>query len=545
MAKKTKKDQVNQKELFINAILLLEKQGISRETTVQALKEAFESIIKKKNNEDLVVKIDILVDEGIINIFNVREIVENVDDDALQVTKETADEEVASKNGAFIDSENRLNSPVNISDFNHTDINKFKNILKQKMNEAEKANIYAAYSDKVGEIVSGYVESVEPNMTKINLGRTTVVLSDRCKIGNEEFKVNDVVKVYLSEVNSSSKGPQILVSRTDKNFLKRIFEEEIHEIFTGEVVIEDIAREAGLRSKVSVSTTNINIDPVGACIGQGGSKIQKICSQINHEKIDIIQHHVYEPLFIAEALKPAQVLGVSLVEGEEKKAIAVIKDGDTRVAIGTRGVNVRLASKLTHYSIDVKEESVAKEENIVYETLEQLKAKEEQVIFEKRREEILKQNAKEEEERKLRLQEELNAISEEIVEEEVKEEENVQEPVVEEKVQEEVVAPSQEEVVEQVEYKPVVMGEKISLSELEKQIEEEKKKNVNKPQVRKAKKEEEEVEEQVEEIRPSTKYMDIYTDEELEELEDEYEDEYEDDEDEIDYSEYDKYYEDN
>lgn len=529
------------KKDFLEAIIELEKAGISREITIQALKEAFESIIKKKNYEDIDVKIDILPDDGVINIFNVRNVVDEVEDDALQISKTNAETEIKEVKGAFIEDE-KLYSPIEIDSFSRADANKFKSILKQKIKEAEKANIYAAYYDKVGELVSGYVEKVEPRYILINLGRTSVVLQDKYKIGDEQFKPGDLVKVYLSEVNSSTQGPQITVSRSDKNFLKRLFEEEIHEIFSGTVIINDIAREAGLRSKVSVSTQDVNVDPVGACIGQGGSKIQKICSQINREKIDIIQHHVYPALFVAEALKPAQVVGVKLVEGEEKRAIAVIKDGDTRVAIGTRGVNARLAVKLTHYTIDIMEQSAADEQGIAYETLDQMKQKEEQMIFELRREEILKEQAREEEERRRRMEEELAHQAEIVVDEPVQEEpEEVQEEVVEQ-VKEEIKEEVKEKVEETVEYKPVFVGQKISLSELEKQIEEEKKKNVSKPQAKKFKKEEE-VEEKVvkEEKKPTTTYMDIYTDEELEEFEEE-EEYYDSDDEEIDYTEYDEYY---
>ncbi len=537
---------------FLNAILELEKAGINREITIQALKEAFESIIKKKNYEDIVVKIDIKVEEGIISIYNVRKIVEEVTDAALQVSKEEAENEVKEVKGAFIDDEDQLNSPIEIDSFTRADAAKFKSILKQKIKEAEKANIYAAYSDKVGELVLGYVEKVEPRYILINLGRTSVTLHEKYKIGDETFKPGDPIKVYLSEVNSSTQGPQITVSRSDKNFLKRLFEEEIHEVFSGVVVINDIARDAGLRSKVSVSSTDINVDPVGACIGQGGSKIQKICGQINREKVDIIQYHEYPGLFIAEALKPAQVIGVKVIEGEENKAIAVIKDGDTRVAIGTKGVNARLAVKLTHYSIDIMEQSVAAQEGLEYETIEQMKAKEEQLIFERRREAILLEQAREEEARKKRMEEELAQAAQEL-EEEPNESEEVEEVLPEEAVEEEKVETpvveetkpevKQEEKIETVEYKPVFMGQKISLSELEKQIEEEKKKNVSKPVARKFKKEEEVKEETKEEKVNPTTYMNIYTDEELEELENE--EEYEDfdsDDEEIDYTEYDEYY---
>ena len=189
------------------------------------VKEAFESIIKKKNYEDAMVSVEINPEKGAIDIYSIRQIVDEVVDDVLEVSREDAEEELKTIPGTFVDGDNRLNTPILVDDFTRADALKFKSILKQKIKEAEKANIYAAYSDKVGEIVTGYVEKVEPRYTLINLGRTSVILSDKHKIGDETFKTGDAVKVYLAEVNSSSQGPQIAVSRSDSGFLKRLFEE--------------------------------------------------------------------------------------------------------------------------------------------------------------------------------------------------------------------------------------------------------------------------------------------------------------------------------
>ena len=540
-----------EKKVFLAAIDELEQIGIAREITIQALKEAFESTIKKKNYEDAIINVEIDPKEARIDIFSIRSIVDEVEDDVLQISREDAEEELKKVPGSFIDGDNRLNSPILVDDFTRADALKFKSILKQKIKEAEKANIYAQYSDKVGEIVTGYVEKVEPRYTLINLGRTSVILSDKHKIGDETFVAGEAVKVYLAEVNSSTQGPQIAVSRSDAGFLKRLFEEEIHDVFDGTVVIKDIAREAGERSKVSVTTNDINVDPVGACIGQGGQKIQKICAQINREKIDIIQYHIHPGLFILESLKPAQVLGVKIESEEEKRAIAVVRDGDLRVAIGKRGVNARLAVRLTGYHIDIIELNEALEKGIEYDTPEKMKDREEQMMFEAKRAEILALQAREEQLRAAKAEEEKVEEVETFVEEEVAEtpveeviETPVEEtaPIKEEKVE---VKPVEEEVV--VEYKPKIVGERISLDELEKSIEEEKRKNTPKFATRKPKKEEEKVEvKPVEEkkVVDTSKNMAIYTDEELEEFENEdYEDDYDDYDEDIDYTEYDKYYE--
>ena len=532
---------------FLIAIEELESVGIAREITIQALKEAFESTIKKKNYEDAMVSVEISPEKGAIDIYSIRAIVDEVEDDVLQVSREDAEEELRSIPGTFVDGDNRLNTPILVDDFTRADALKFKSILKQKIKEAEKANIYAAYSDKVGEIVTGYVEKVEPRYTLINLGRTSVILSDKHKIGDETFKTGDAVKVYLAEVNSSSQGPQIAVSRSDAGFLKRLFEEEIHDVFDGTVVIKDIAREAGERSKVSVISNDINVDPVGACIGQGGQKIQRICSQINREKIDIIQYHIHPGLFIAEALKPATVVGVKIVSDEERKAIAVVKEGDLRVSIGKRGVNARLAVKLTNYHIDIIELPEALEKGIDFDTIEKMKDREEQMVFEAKRAQILAEQARDEALRAAAAKEEDVVAEETFVVEETPVVEEVAAPVVEETPVVETAPVVEEKVVEEevVEYKPKIVGKRISLDELEKSIEQEKKKSTPKFVTRKPKKEEVE-EKTVEEkkVIDTSKNMAIYTDEELEELENEdYEDDYYDDDEEIDYTEYDKYYE--
>lgn len=522
---------------FLEAIDALEQQGISREITIQALKEAFESIVKRKHIDglpDLMVKVDIIPEEGKIEIYNIKNIVEDVEDDALEISLEDALEiNKDAKVGEQVFLE------VKIDDFTKQEAMKFKSILKQKIKEAEKAAMLAMYSDKIDEIITGYVEKVEPHYTLVNLGRTSVVLQDKEKIGDERFDVGQSIKVYLAGVSSSESG--ITISRACTGFLKRLFEEEIRDVYDGTVVIKDIAREAGERAKVSVTTSDINVDPVGACIGQGGSKIQKICNQINKEKIDVVQYHIHKGLFVAECLKPANVLGVKL--NEDGSAIAIVHDGELRVAIGRKGVNARLAVKLAGCKIDIKEESVAREENVSFFTIDEMKKQEEEMIFEERRKALLEQIAREEEARKKRAEEELNKPVEETVKEDVLDsiDDDIEEHIEFVDIDE---TPVEEETVveeEPVEFKPVILQPKVSLADLEKQIEEEKKKKSNQGNTSYKKKNKVEEEEKVEKVSPSQR-MDIYTQEELDAMEDEYdEDDYLEDDD-INYDDYDEYY---
>ena len=532
-------------KMLLGALEELENKGISREVTIQSLKEAFQAIFKKKDFIDERIQVDILPEEGEINIYSVKKVVEEVNDDALEIELEDAQE---IKSDVKVGDD--FYKKIELDSLTKQDAFKFKAILKQKIKEAEKAAIVDAYSDKQGELISGVVEKITDNSTFINIGRVTVALNNRHKIGDETFTVGQTIKVHLSEVSSAVGGPQLQVSRADSGFLRRLFEAEIPEIYDGTVEIKDIAREAGERSKVSVYSKDKDVDPIGACIGQAGTKIQRICQQIGREKIDIVQYHELPGLFIAEALKPATVLGVN-VNDQNKSAIAVVKDGDLRVAIGKKGINVLLAVRLTGWKIDIKELTTSLEEHIAYTSLDELTKQEEEILLTRKRDELMKEVQEESLETFEDVEE--NSLVEEVQEEKVEDNKlEEQEPIsVKQEEKEEVeVAPSKPEVKfedEKVELKPVFMQAKVSLDELEKQIEEEKKKNKNQPKPKKYKKEEyeEPKKEEVVEKVDRNNYMEVeYTEEELEEIENQEAADAPTYDDDIDYDEYDKYYED-
>ncbi len=518
---------------FLSAISSLEDAGIPKEVTLNALKESFESIIKKKNYEDSVVKVDILPEEGRIDIFNIKKVVEDVEDDNLEISLEDA---------LVVDPNTKVGEEValriEVDSFSKADAIKFQSIFKQKIKEAEKAQTYAQFIDKKGELITGYVEKIEQRYTILSINnKTSVSLADNHKIGDETFTIGQPVRLYLAEVNSSSSGPHLFVSRSDPGFLRRLFEEEIHDIYDGTVVIKDIAREAGERSKVSVYSNDPNVDPIGSCIGQGGTKIQKICSQLNHEKIDIVAYHRHPGLFIAEALKPAQVVGVAIDE-KEHSAVAVVKNDELRVAIGKKGVNARLTVKLTGWKVDIKELDDAIASNIHYKLIDVMQAEEENMILEELKEKAKKSEVSEEEEQV--------ADSEEVV---VPEDFATVEE--EQEVKDEVQSETQEQVEEEKPFVLKPVQPSFSLADLEKEIEEEKKRKTSqgsrnfKKNSKKEEPEEEKIEEVVKKVDPS-KYMDIYTEDELKAMEEEEEEEpfYEDDEIDYDYDEFEDLYED-
>ncbi len=423
------------------------------------------------------------------------------------------------------------------------------------LRQAERLALYDIYKDHIGEMITGTVERCDDRSCFINLGRAkNVELSRRDMIGDEFFKPGEPIKVYIQEVKSvnqdgkASKGPQIEVTRSSEGFLKRLFEEEIHEIFEGTVVIKGIAREAGNRSKVAVYSRMDGIDATGACIGAGGSRIQKIVNQLGNsakdrEKIDVISWSANPGLYIAEALRPANVIGVAIEEqeeGQKPSATAIVKDGQLSLAIGKKGANARLANKLTGWNIDIVEESVAIEDQIEFVSIDELRhnAEEEARIAERAlqaQETTLKKAAP------LSVSDITFSAEPEMKEEVVEVEEK---PVIEE-------APKAEEKV--VEEKPVTPTINVktttTLEDLESLIEQAKNKPVKneKKSKRPRKITEEEVERAKPAETPSAKApsfaMPIYSEEEIEEIEAEEKemDNYED-YDEIDDT-YDDYYE--
>lgn len=365
---------INTKE-FIKALDELEAtRGISKDSILAALKEALEKAYRKQlgADEDALVRADIDSVKGTIEMYHMKNVVEEVQDDFLEISLEDAQK--TDKNLKVGDV---WQEAVSTDELTKLAAMNVKSVLRQKMSEAEKAALYEAFQDKIGEMITGTVEKVDERSTIVNIGRTSVYLPNSQKIAGEVFTLGQTIKLYVVDVVSTTKGAQIAVSRADAGFLKRLFEEEIHEIYDGTVVIKDIAREAGERSKVAVFSTDENVDASGACIGPNGSRIQKIVAQLGNgkdkEKIDIIAYNPVIGLYIIEALKPASVIGVALKDGE-KSATAVVANGQLSLAIGKRGVNARLAVKLTSYNIDIKEQDEAMRLGIAFKTPDEIRA---------------------------------------------------------------------------------------------------------------------------------------------------------------------------
>ncbi|MGA0875779.1 MAG: transcription termination factor NusA [Bacilli bacterium] len=363
---------------LIQAIDLIEQEkGISKEAIILALKEALEKAYRKQlgSIDDALVRADIDLKKGVIKLYQLKTVVENVEDDFLEISLE----EVKAL-GLTLNVGDTYQIEASPEDFQKSAAMTVKAILRQKIAEAEKSALYEIYKDKIGEMIVGQVEKIDDRSAIVNIGRTSVYLPSSKRIPGESFKVGDRIKLYVVDVESTTKGAQIAVSRIHEGFLKRLFEEELPEIYEGTVIIKAIAREAGLRSKVAVYSLDPNVDAAGACIGQNGTRIQKIVGQLGNakdkEKIDIIAYTDNLPLYLVESLKPAQVQGI-IVDETNKKATMIIADDNLGTAIGRRGVNPRLATKLTGYTIEIKDLTSATAEGLTYLNVDQLKTQEE------------------------------------------------------------------------------------------------------------------------------------------------------------------------
>ena len=500
---------------FVKALKELEgDKNIPSEIVLDSLKQALVLAYQQKieGAKDSMARVEIDPKKGNIKMYAQKTIVEEVEDDYLEISLEDAQVYNPDyKVGDIYETE------VNVDDYNRMAAQYVKQILRQKLREAEKQIIFDEYIEHKDDIIVGSVERVEPNFCLINLGKANALMPASNRIPNENLEVGQLVKVYVVDVDKKAQGAQVIVSRTDTGFLKRLFEQEIVEIYDGTVEIRSIAREPGERAKVAVSSRNKDVDAPGACIGQKGIRIQRITSQIANEKIDVIQYFDEPELFIAEALKPANVYGIAIDEANHS-AIAIVPNDEFSLAIGKRGQNARLAVKLTKWKIDIKTIDDALREGIRYETLSDVKYRYAAPVVE---EEVYVAPVVEE------TKVEVTPVVEEVVTPVVEETKVEVTPVEEAKVT------KHEEVIEKVVIKEMVKSANhISVVEEEK-VEEAPKQQKAQPKKKVEKKEE--VEET--KVEAPKNYMPIYTQEELDEFDEE--EEYNDYDDDDRYDEYD------
>lgn len=383
---------MNSKEFKLAVANLSKEKGIDEDVIYNAMELALTSAYKKNYHSLSNVRVDINRETGDIKIFSYKtvvfskeyekedgvlekEIITDEDgneievekefhfDDRIHITLEDARKQVPNiKVGETIEKE------VTPKDFGRVAASTAKQVVVQKIREAEREIINNEFADKQDEMITGLVAMEDVRNYYIDLGRTQGILPKNEIIPGETIKMGSSIKVYITKVENNSKGPLILLSRKHYGFVKRLFELEIPEINEGIILIYSVARDAGNRTKVAVYSENSNVDPVGACIGEHGSRINRIIEELNGEKIDIVKYESDDARFIENALSPAHDLHVFVTDDKKKEALVIADDDNLSLAIGKKGMNVKLAARLTHFKLDVETTEQAKEKGIsIYE----------------------------------------------------------------------------------------------------------------------------------------------------------------------------------
>ncbi|MEM1503353.1 transcription termination factor NusA [Domibacillus sp. 8LH] len=341
-------------ELY-DALLYLEKEkGIERSLLIEAIEAALVSAYKRNFNQAQNVRVELNLEAGSMRVFARKEVVEEVFDFRLEIALADAVQINPSYEiGDVVEME------VTPKDFGRIAAQAAKQVVTQRVREAERGIIYSEFIDREEDIMTGIVQRQDARFIYVSLGKIEALLPQAEQMANETYKPHDRIKVFITKVERTTKGPQIYVSRTHPGLLKRLFEIEVPEIFDGTVEIRSVSREAGDRSKISVHAENPEVDPIGACVGPKGNRVQAIVNELKGEKIDIVQWSEDPVVFVANALSPAKVVEV-MVDEENKATTVIVPDYQLSLAIGKRGQNARLAAKLTGWKIDIKSETDAR-----------------------------------------------------------------------------------------------------------------------------------------------------------------------------------------
>lgn len=344
---------------LIEALNVIEKEKeISKETLFEAIENSLMTACKNHFGKADNVSVTIDRETGDFRVIAEKEVVPTADDVVEKILQISLDEAlVLSKNAQVGD---MINVEIKSKEFGRIATQNAKNVILQKIREEERSVIYNQFHAREKDIITGVVQRYLGKNISINLGKADAILTESEQVKGEHFRPTDRIKVYILEVKATSKGPKILVSRTHPDFVKRLFEEEVTEIKDGTVEIMSIAREPGSRTKMAVYSNNPNVDPVGACVGMNGARVNAIVDELGGEKIDIINWDENPGNLIQNALSPAQIVAV-FADPDDKTAKVVVPDYQLSLAIGKEGQNARLAAKLTGYKIDIKSESQAKD----------------------------------------------------------------------------------------------------------------------------------------------------------------------------------------
>ncbi len=343
---------IDNKELILALEELEKEKGIKKSYVLESLETALVTAYKRNFDALENVRVDIDQNTGATHVYAIKDIMENANDEATEISLEDAHK---------INKELNLGDTVEVEivpkDFGRIAAQTAKQVIVQKLREVERDLIFNEYSERKGEIVSGIIQKADKNIVVVDLGRIEGIMLSKEQVPTEKYRVNDKIKAYIVDVERGLKGaPQVMISRSHPDFVRKLLEFEIPEIYEGLIEIKSVSRDAGARSKVAVYSPDPNIDPVGSCVGAKGVRIQNVINELNGEKIDVIEWDEDPSVYIAAALLPAQILAVD-IKNDEKFAEVIVPDDQLSLAIGKAGQNARLAAKLTNWKIDIKSES--------------------------------------------------------------------------------------------------------------------------------------------------------------------------------------------
>lgn len=344
------------KELLGALDTLETEKGIKKEIVIDALEAALTSAYKRNYGQAQNVDVEFDQKKGDVHVYAVKKVVDQVYDSRLEVS---LDDAMTISRGYEMGDD--IKFEVTPKNFGRIAAQTAKQVIMQRVREAERSLIFDQYSQYENEVITGEVERQDNRFVYVNLGNVEAVMGRQDQMPNEAYQMHDHIKVFVTRVENAAKGPQVFVSRTAPGLLKRLFEQEIPEIYDGTVEIMSIAREAGDRAKVAVRSNNPDVDPVGTSVGPRGQRVQAIVSELGGENMDIVEWTDDEAAFIANALNPAEVIDVIFDENNERACTVIVPDYQLSLAIGKRGQNARLAAKLTGFKIDIKSESEAEE----------------------------------------------------------------------------------------------------------------------------------------------------------------------------------------
>jgi N utilization substance protein A len=347
---------IDNKELILALEELEKEKGIKKEYLLESIETALVTAYKRNFDALENVKVEMDKKTGATHVYAIKEVMENAKDDALEISLEDA-----KKINKSLNIGDNVEVEIVPKDFGRIAAQTAKQVIIQKLREAERDIIFTEFNDRKGEIVSGIIQKADKNIVVMDLGKLEAVMPTKEQIPTEKYHVNDKIKGCVLDVQRGEKGaPQVIVSRSHPDFVRKLLELEIPEIYEGVIELKSISRDPGYRSKVAVYSPNEDIDPVGSCVGQKGVRIQNIINELNGEKIDVIEWSPDPATFISAALLPAKILAVDIKE-DENFAQVIVPDDQLSLAIGKSGQNARLAAKLTGWKIDIKSESKFRE----------------------------------------------------------------------------------------------------------------------------------------------------------------------------------------